>query len=243
MIRNSTNDLSIKPKMSSKAKMMTIFGSIVAVVAALYFAYSTGIKSGNEMLDRDAVTIDQLNGTISGLEADLSKANEDKIFAQRQKQIQEEAYKQISKAYANSEQKNRILGSRLDFYRSIISPENEQSGPAIQSLEHSFEDGRLSFDVTLVQAIKHKTEVRGRLRVVLYDNDVVVGQWPVSSSRSINYQYFERISGSIDVSGLAESAKIKVELDLSGEEKLERWFPVSAAEENSASQAEVKSAT
>jgi len=33
----------------------------------------------------------------------------------------------------------------------------------------------LSFDVTLVQAIKHKTEVRGRLKVVLYDNDEIVG--------------------------------------------------------------------
>ena len=243
MIRNSTNDLSIKPKMSSKARMMTIFGSIIALVAGLYFAYSTGIKSGNKMLDRDAVMIDQLNGTITGLKEDLSKAEEDKIFAQRQKQIQEEAYKQISKAYANSEQKNRILGSRLDFYRSIISPENEQSGPAIQSLEHSFEEGKLSFDVTLVQAIKHKTEVRGRLKVILYDNDVVVGQWPLSSSRSINYQYFERISGSIDVSGLAESAKIKVELDLSGEETLERWFPVSAAKGDSVSSAAVKSAS
>jgi len=243
MIRNSTNDLSIRPKMSRKARMATILGSIIAVVVSLYFAYSSGIKSGNKMLDRDAVMIEQLNGTIIDLKQNLSKAEEDKIFAQRQKQIQEEAYKQISKAYSNSEQKNRILGSRLDFYRSIISPENEQSGPAIQSLEHSFEEGTLSFDVTLVQAIKHKTEVRGRLKVVLYDNDEVVGQWPLSSSRSINYQYFERISGSIDVSGLAESAKIKVELNLSGNDKLERWFPVSDAERELDSAIELKSAT
>ena len=241
MIRNSTNDLSIRPKMSRKARMAIILGSILAVVASLYFAYYSGIKSGNKMLDRDATMIDKLQGTITGLKDDLSKAEEDKIFAQRQKQIQEEAYKQISKAYSNSEQKNRILGSRLDFYRSIISPENEQSGPAIQSLEHRFEEGTLSFDVTLVQAIKHKTEVRGRLRVVLYDNDAIVGQWPLSSSRSINYQYFERISGSIDVSDLAESAKIKVELDLSGDEKLERWFPISTAESNAVSSVEVNS--
>ncbi len=243
MIRNSTNDLSIRPKMSRKARMATILGSIIAIVVSLYFAYSSGIKSGNKMLDRDAVMIEQLNGTITDLKQNLSKAEEDKIFAQRQKQIQEEAYKQISKAYSNSEQKNRILGSRLDFYRSIISPENEQSGPAIQSLEHSFEEGTLSFDVTLVQAIKHKTEVRGRLKVVLYDNDEVVGQWPLSSSRSINYQYFERISGSIDVSGLAESAKIKVELNLSGNDKLERWFPVSDVERELDSAIELKSAT
>jgi len=230
MIRNSTNDLSIRPKMSTKVRLMIIFGAIVTFSASLYFAYSTGIKSGHTNYDQDAAMIGQLNNTITGLENSLSKAEEDKIFAQRQKQIQEEAYKQISKAYANSEQKNRILGSRLDFYRSIISPENEQSGPAIQSMEYRYENGKLSFDVTLVQAIKHKHEVRGGLKVVLYQEDEIVSQWPVSSIRSVNYQYFEKISGSIDVSSLAESAKIKVELDLRGEGKLERWFPVSLAE-------------
>lgn len=230
MIRNSTNDLSIRPKMSPTLKLALIFGGLVALIASLYFAYSIGIKSGHKMFDRDASTIDQLNNTIGELKEDLTKAEEDKIFAQRQKQIQEEAYDQITKAYANSEQKNRVLGSRLDFYRSIISPENEQSGPAIQSLEHRFEDGKLSFDVTLVQAIKHKTEVRGGLRVMLYEDDVIVGQWPLSSARSINYQYFERISGSIDVSSLADSAKIKVELDLRGADKLERWFTVASVE-------------
>lgn len=230
MIRNSTNELSIRPKMSAKIRLMIIFGGILALLMGLYFAYSTGIKSGHEMFEQDASKIGQLNNSISGLEQKLSKAQEDRIFAQRQKQIQEEAYKQISKAYSNSEQKNRILGSRLDFYRSIISPESEQSGPAIQSLEHRYEDGKLSFDVTLVQAIKHKHEVRGGLKIVLYDSDKVIGQWPLSSSRSVNYQYFEKISGSIDVSNLAESARIKVELDLRGEEKLERWFPISSAE-------------
>jgi len=89
MIRNSTNDLSIRPKMSRKARMATILGSIIAVVVSLYFAYSSGIKSGNKMLDRDAVMIEQLNGTITDLKQNLSKAEEDKIFAQRQKQIQE----------------------------------------------------------------------------------------------------------------------------------------------------------
>ena len=52
-----------------------------------------------------------------------------------------------------------MLGSRLDFYRSIISPEDGQSGPAIQDLEPTYENGVLSFDVTLVQAIKHKHQV------------------------------------------------------------------------------------
>jgi hypothetical protein len=170
--------------------------------------------------------ITQLDTRFQAMEVELDAAKEELIFSQRQQQIQEEAYKQMSKAYANSEQKNSVLGSRLDFYRSIISPENGQSGPAIQSINHQFADGKLSFDVTLVQAIRHKHQVRGNLRVSLYENDALVAQWPKLSSRSVSYQYFQQISGVIESARPPEAAKLKVELDVQDGEKLERWFDV-----------------
>lgn len=224
MIRKSTNDLTIRPKMSKSVQFASIFGGLLLLGLAVYLSYMAGVKSGHARFEQDQVLVKQLTASIGELRTDLEKSEEGLIFAQRQQQIQEEAYKQISKAYANSEQKNRVLGSRLDFYRSIISPEDGQSGPAIQALEHQFTPGQLTFDVILVQAIRHKHQVQGNLKVTLYENDVATGQWPNSSRRSVNYQYFEQISGSIETANLTEDAKLKVELSLQNGQMLERWF-------------------
>ncbi len=227
MIRKSTNDLSIKPKLSRNTVMVLLIGGIFVLCALVYFVYGQGMRSGHDRYEQDQAMISQLNATIADLRKELSVSQEGLIFSKRQQQIQEEAYKQMSKAYANSEQKNSVLGSRLDFYRSIISPEDGQSGPAIQELTHEYEQGKLSFDITLVQAIKHKHQVRGSLKVTLFENDVATAKWPLSSDRSVSYQYFEQVSGSIEKSVVADNAKVKVELSLQDGSVLERWFNVS----------------
>lgn len=231
MIRTPTNDLSIKPKMSSSAQMAIVVMGLFVFFVSLYFAYNQGVEKGHSRFDDDQAELLQLNSELSQVKLDLDKAQEGLIFAQRQKQIQEEAYKQMNLAYANSEQKNAVLGSRLDFYRSIISPEDGETGPSIQALKHEFQAGKLSFDITLVQAIKHKHQVRGSLTVTLYENDTATGRWPANSPRSVNYQYFQQVSGVIDKTSLTENAKIKVELRLQDGGKLEKWFNLASSQQ------------
>ncbi len=210
--------------MSRSTFMVLLVGGLFGLFALMYFVYDKGVRSGHAKYEQDQALVAQLNQSIGEVRQNLSVAEENLIISKRQQQIQEEAYKQMSKAYANSEQKNSVLGSRLDFYRSIISPEDGQSGPAIQELKHVFADGKLNFDITLVQAIKHKHQVRGNLRVTLYESELVSAQWPLSSDRSVNYQYFQQVSGSIEKPELAEDAKLKVELTLQDGTKLERSF-------------------
>ncbi|MBL4670950.1 MAG: hypothetical protein JKX81_01720 [Arenicella sp.] len=235
MIRKSTNDLTIKPKMSRNTLMLSLVIGVLSVLALVYFVYGQGLRSGHDRYEQDQAMITQLKENMTSLREQLSVSQEGLVFSKRQQQIQAEAYKQMNKAYANSEQKNSVLGSRLDFYRSIISPEDGQSGPAIQQLNYSYDDGKLSFDITLVQAIKHKHQVRGSLKVTLFENDVATAEWPRSSDRSVNYQYFSQVSGSIDKAVITEKAKVKVELHLQDGSMLERWFnvPSIAASNNS----------
>lgn len=226
MIRKSTNDLSIRPKMSRSTLMVIVIGSALAVFALMYWAHGMGVRSGHQQFDADQAKLEELQETVAKLKAEQAKTQESLVFSQRQAQIQEEAYAQMSKAYSNSEQKNAVLGSRLDFYRSIISPESGQSGPAIQALNHQVNGKTVNFDVTLVQAIKHKHQIRGNLTVSLFQNDQPVSRWPANSTRSVNYQYFQQVSGSFENVTVADGSKIKVELDLQGGETLERWFDV-----------------
>lgn len=218
--------------MSRSVLMSITAGSVFILFILLYFVYNQGVVSGHQQYDQDQALISQLNSTIKTVSNKLTEAEKNLIISRRQQQIQEEAYKQMSRAYANSEQKNSVLGSRLDFYRSIISPKGGQSGPAIQGVETQYSQGKLSFDITLVQAIKHKHQVRGGLRVSLYDDNTLLSNWPVSSERSINYQYFQQVSGAVEISELPKKARLKVELQLQDGKKLERWFDVVSKIEN-----------
>ena len=227
MIRNQSSELTVRPKRSSSTIMVVIVVSLLTIAVVTYFAYFEGVKKGYENFESDKVLLQQLNKSVNESRVELSAAQKQLVFAQRQQQIQEEAYKQLNKAYANSEEKNSVLRSQLGFYRSIISPEDGQTGPAIQSLVSHYEEGQLSFDIKLVQAINHQSQVQGALRVVLYQNEKVTDKWPLSSARSVNYQYFQQVSGVIETSDLSADAKIKVELKLSSGTMVERFFPLS----------------
>lgn len=228
MIRRRTNDLSIKPKMSSSGRSAILAGAFSLICVVLYLAYQQGIRDGNSQYTNDRELIAQLNQSLNKLGDELASSDQNLVVAQRHQQIQEEAYKQISAGYASAEEKNRYLGTRLDFYRSIISPEDGQAGPVIQSLEVKADEFNITFDVTLVQAIKHKHQVRGNLRVELHDGETSVARWPGSGPRSINFQYFEQITGVFEGAHLDDDARIRVEFELQGGESIERWFDVAA---------------
>lgn len=231
MIRRSTNELSIRPKMARRTKLQIIFASFFGLAAALYGSYWFGLYSANAQYGSDRAQTQVLRKEIAALNEQLRSAQDDLIYAERQKQIQEEAYKQISLAYANSEQKNQVLGSTLDFYRSIISPEDNQTGPAIHALEHTIQAGRIGFNVTLVQAIKHKLQIRGQLRVQAYLDEDLIGQWPGAIGRSVSYQYFTRISGAIDAQKISPENESRIRLTVTLErpngESLSRTFALS----------------
>ena len=194
-----------------------------------------GVWSGHSQYEQDKSTISTLKADLKAKTAQMKEAEDGLIFAERQKQIQEEAYKQLSQAYSNSEEKNQVLGTTLDFYRSIISPEDGQSGPAIHAFEYSQADKNLVFDVTLVQAIKHKVQIRGQVRVQVFSDKELLGQWPRSAARSVSYQYFVKVSGEIplalDELESEAALTVLVSLDLGDGEMLEREFPISRSNE------------
>lgn len=225
MLRKPTNELLIKPKVSSNMRLLTIGVIMLTSLAVLYGVFRLGVSSGNQYISRDQQMIGQLNENLEDLRAKLAKSEESLVIAQRQRQIQEEAYKQINIAYASAEKKNKYLGSRLDFYRSIISPESGKVGPAIQSISIKSGADKLGFDVTLVQAIKHKHQVQALLFVELYDeNKKLLEQWPNKVGRSVNFQYFQQVSGVFSITQLPANAKIRVSLNLQNDQPIERWF-------------------
>lgn len=230
MIRNSTNQISIKPKVSPKTKLSVGVLCLLILLGVVYLSYQLGLRSGNERLGQDATLIKQMSSNISDLQSKVDAAEEKSVFAERQQQIQAEAYKQMSDAYASAEQKNSYLGSRLDFYRSIISPEGGQSGPAIQAIDIHKDEAKIAFDVTLVQAIKHMVHVSGNVTAELYIDDRLLDTWPETGSRGVNYQYFQQVSGEFDpilsTEIDLENARVLIKLSLQDGTLVERSFTI-----------------
>lgn len=213
--------------MSAKARAGLFLGMGLLAMAMLVGVYQYGVMSGHQQFDSDQETIASLNKNINDLRQQLATSEENLIIAQRHRQIQDEAYKQISSAYASSEQKNRYLGSRLDFYRSIISPEDGKAGPAIQGVEAQRKNNNLTFDVTLVQAIRHKHQVMGKLKAELYSDDEVVAKWPENSPRSVSFQYFQQVSGVFENVNVGKAYQIRVVFEIKDGATIERFFDIS----------------
>jgi len=173
MIKNQSGPLTIRPKLSSSTIMFGVVVVLFILIVAAYFSYQAGIKKGYENFESDKILLQQLSGSVESLRSELASSEQNLIFAQRQQQIQEEAYKQLSKAYS---------------------------------------------------AIKHKQQVQGSLTASLYQNGKLTGQWPLSSKRSVNYQYFQQVSGTIEIAKLSANSTLKVELTLQSGDKIERTF-------------------
>jgi len=193
---------------------------------ALLGLFCLGVLFGHNRVIQDYQQIGRLNESNIKLLRESNAAKEQSIFSQRQLQIQEEAYKHLNISYAGLEQKNSYLESRLNFYRSIISPVNGQSGPNIQSLNYRQDGSDVVFDLILVQAIKHETQVSGNLRLKLYQAGQLMAEWPASDTKVINFQYFEQISGVFEgVEIINDDTKIRVEFILLEGEPILEWFP------------------
>jgi hypothetical protein len=224
MIRQATNKVTIRPEVSFKYKLLFVGVGALVFIGSLYVSYLIGLKSGHSKYDEDQALIAQLIEEKEGLTQQKLGLAGDVAAADREMQIHDEAYLQMSNAYESAENKNRYLESRLDFYRSIVSPEGGQVGPVIQNFEHSWNQKGIEFQLTLIQSVKHKHQVRGKVLVELYNDVESLGQWPEKNLMPVSFQYYQELRGEIVIDNLPEDAKIKVTFEVNDGNDLERWF-------------------
>jgi hypothetical protein len=58
------------------------------------------------------------------------------------------------------------------------------------------------------------------------DGEQLLGEWPQNSARSINFQYFQQISGAIETADVPDSAKLRVSLTLQDGNVLQNSYAV-----------------
>ena len=128
MIRNQSNELTVRPKRSSSTIMVLVVLGLLLIAVVAYFSYFEGFKKGYKDFEGDKVLLQQLSKSVNESKEELSTNQQDLVFAQRQHQIQEEAYKQLSKAYANSEEKNSVLRSHISEVYALHTMPGVEAG-------------------------------------------------------------------------------------------------------------------
>ena len=226
MLRQSTDRIIIRSKVSTSAKVLLTVMGMAVFVGLIWASYQYGRSEADHSWQT-------ANRTIERLEKDLEllrKENKDLRMsisqAQRQLQIDKSAYKELAANLNASNAEITDLHKELKFYRSIISPKDGRSGVQIQDLAIMSTDKAdiYSYKLVLIQALRHSEEVSGTVGFEIKgsknDRQTVIKhpRSPDSEIR-VNFRYFQNLEGIIDLPPDFAPVEIKVNVTTLGKKK------------------------
>lgn len=218
------HSLKIQPAVNPMRRLKRVGLGLVMFVSLVMGSYYFGKhQSGsNEILYRDLVV--ELERELETFE----QYKETLVFAQSQLQITKEAYGGLKDSLMQCDANIDTARYQLAFYRSIISPDDGESGLKIHDLQlERVADGSFSVTVVLLQSIEHDDLVSGEvhLEVVAEDGDQVIGRWPETGGKRFDLRYFEKVTGQIELLAGAVAERIHVVVDPDGKtNNIDRWY-------------------
>jgi hypothetical protein len=218
------HSLKILPVIDPKKRLQVVIISLVVALTLMLCSFYFGkYRSGsNEILYQDR---------IAALETEMESFERQKetlALAQGQLQITQEAYGGLKDSLMQCDANIVSVRQELAFYRSIISPEDGESGLKIHDLQlDKVEDGSFSATLVLLQSIENDEVASGsvHMEVVSEDGNQVIGRWPESGGKRFDLRYFEKVTAQIKLLAGASAERIHVVVDPDGEsDDIDRWY-------------------
>ena len=161
--RRTTGQLVVKPRISSRVKLL-IAGSVLTTVAlAAGWIYNYGLSTAGFERSSAAQKQEQLQEQVKERSAEIADLRESLAGAQRSVQMNETAFQELDRSLKTSAQEIVKLREELNFYRNIISPSDKKSGLRIQNLliEPTATANHYRYKLVLIQALKHEQTING----------------------------------------------------------------------------------
>ena len=181
---------------------------------------------------------------LSGKNADLEKSDaelsERIVQLEHKLQIDRVAYDKLTKTLNDSSVYISELRSDLDFYQSIISPEDNKPGVKVHefTLVSTQNPAVFKYKLTVVQALNHDNVVNGRVGILL-DGQRQGEPAKVSfediggGSGKLRFRYFQNLAGEITLPDGLLPQQVAVNLDVKAgkkkvaqEDKVFQWNPL-----------------
>ncbi|MCL1036960.1 hypothetical protein L2750_07310 [Shewanella submarina] len=140
------------------------------------------------------------DGEIARLETELQARASELASRNLELVVAKEANDNMQKMFNDQLVREKQLQRELNFYRSVMAPENNAEGVAIYSAEllPGVETGKQRLELTLMQLEKRKQLVKGRVEVSLIGTeDGVARTIPLKTltgnTPAFNFRYFQML--------------------------------------------------
>lgn len=232
MLQKNTDQIVIKPRVPLVVKLVVAIIFAVLIAASHWYAYRFGLNQVD--IARLQGEKEVFRGQIKALQQRNDGLMESVARAERQLQIDETAYAELSASLEKSAKQINGLHEELNFYRSIISPSDNRAGIQIQdlSIERSVTQHQYHYTLVLIQALKHDKLVRGNVRINV--EGVQGGKKKFLKSSEIgthfdqvNFKYFQSLKGVFELPSDFMPVRVQVSVRTSRKNArvLERWYP------------------
>ncbi len=230
MSRIIEENLVIRPKRSRKKKVFVATFYLLVLVSAVLTSLYFGYIYGDGEKDRNQLTLNNLQKDYQQLKVkyDDLLSNEAKLV--QSQNVQQSAYAELEKNYELVDQKNEFLNRRVNFYRSILSPDDGISGVRIHDVSLREEENDLYFEIVLIQSINHEREATAKVYVELFETKQSrkpIIAWK-ASNHDFSFKFSEVVRGSLQAKQGLDGKFLKIIVLPSGDssKQLVEWHKV-----------------
>lgn len=221
--RRTTGELVVKPRLSSRTKLLLAGGTLTVVVVAAGWIYNYGLSMAGFERSSAAQEQQKLQDEVRQRTAEIQELRDSLARAQRSVQMNETAFQELDRSLKASAQEIVKLREELNFYRNIISPADKKSGLRIQNLyvEPAGTTNQYRYKLVLIQALKHEQTINGsasfEISGALSGQDSTVSI-PGTGDRAIkvSFKYFQDIEGQFELPKNFKPRRIKVSVTPAG---------------------------
>jgi len=233
MLRKHTDSIVIRPRVSTRARVVLVAGGVVLLLGLCVAAYWAGRWQSATALATAQSRVGALEQRIQSLDSTNKELAASLAQAERQLQIDKSAYGELSGMLEASNKQIMDLRNEIKFYRSIISPEDGKAGVRIQEFSTFSTDvaGEFRYKLVLTQALQHGKDFQGKVTFEVKGTAGDVARTlplPTRESRSvpIKFKYFQTLSGVLVMPGgmVPREVKVSVSADPRRPPVAEHWY-------------------
>ena len=159
------------------------------------------------------------NAEIARLENELQARSSELASRNLELVVAKEANDNMKKMFNDQLGREKQLQRELNFYRSVMAPENNAEGVAVYSAEllPGIEAGNQRLELTLIQLEKRKQLIKGRVEVSFIGTEngeaKTIGlKSLINSTPAFNFRYFQMLESEFALPDGFNLARVKVKV-------------------------------
>lgn len=233
MIRNQTDSIVIKPKMSPGFRLVLVIVPVFIFVVGVAAAYYYGTQANRMQLTATEEKLIEQSERYEVLSEQYEQVQDSFAQMKRQLRINESAYSELRKELERSNAQLADLRGELKFYRSIISPQDGKQGVRVQEFAITPTEKAQTFEykLVLIQTLQEGKELSGTVGLTIkgeIDGEPKTIQHPRPGEKKLQmkFKYFQNFTGTLELP--AEFKPLEVKVDLAGNKDKalidDRWY-------------------